>query len=139
MCLDRCWYLYMRIKRIEQTPCTLSLNQTFANAKSEYSAKESILIKIVTDSLSGYGEISPLKKFSTETVQEINWGLQAFIQSIDYNIEYSLEDMLILTEVYCNQIPSLHISDFSQCPFQSIRQRVFKWYNCIDVPKRRCD
>ena len=98
----------MKIKTIEQTPCTLSLNRIFSNATSQYSTKESILIQIVTDSFSGYGEISPLKKFSTETVQEINWGLQAFIQSIDYNIEYSLSDMLMLADIHCSEIPSLH-------------------------------
>ena len=108
MYIDGYWSLYMKIKKIKQTPLTLKLNNTFFNAKAQYSTKESIIIEIITDSFSGYGEISPLDNFSTETLQEINWGLQAFMQSIDYNIEYSLEDILILTEVYCNQIPSLH-------------------------------
>ena len=98
----------MKIKEIKQTPCTLKLNKTFCNAKNEYSIKESILIEIITDSITGYGEISPLEKFSNETFQEISWGLQTFIQAIDYNTEYSLNDILMLVEIYCNQIPSLH-------------------------------
>jgi len=98
----------MKIKKIEQTTSTFNLNQKFCNAKTEYSTKENILIKIITDSVSGYGEISPLEKFSTETMQEIHWGLEAFIQSIDYDINYSLNDLLVLAEIHCNQIPSLH-------------------------------
>ena len=98
----------MKIKRIQQIPSVFKLNQTFSNAKMQYSTKENILIEIITDSESGYGEISPLEKFSTETIQEIQWGLQAFIQSIDYNINYSLNDLLTLVEIHCNQIPSLH-------------------------------
>jgi len=98
----------MKIKKIEQTTSTFNLNQKFCNAKTEYSTKENILIKIITDSVSGYGEISPLEKFSTETTQEIQWGLEAFMQSIDYNIDYSFNDLLVLAEIHCNQIPSLH-------------------------------
>ena len=98
----------MKIKKIEQTTSTFNLNQKFCNAKTEYSTKENILIKIITDSVSGYGEISPLEKFSTETTQEIQWGLEAFMQSIDYNIDYSFNDLLVLAEIHCNHIPSLH-------------------------------
>ena len=78
----------MKIKKIEQTVSTFNLNQKFCNARTQYSTKENILIEIITDSVSGYGEISPLEKFSSDTTQEIQWGLQAFIQSIDYNINY---------------------------------------------------
>ena len=98
----------MKIKKIEQATSTFNLNQRFCNAKTQYSTKENILIEIITDSVSGYGEISPLEKFSSETTQEIQWGLQAFIQSIDYSIDYSLKDLLALAEIHCDQIPSLH-------------------------------
>ena len=98
----------MRIKKIQQTTSVFNLDQKFCNAKTQYSTKENILIEIITDSVSGYGEISPLEKFSTETMQEIHWGLEAFIQSIDYDINYSLNDLLVLAEIHCNQIPSLH-------------------------------
>ena len=84
----------MKIKRIQYTPSIFTLNQRFSNAKMQYFSKEIILIEIITGSASGYGEISPLEKFSTETAQEIQWGLQAFIQSIDYNVDYSLNNLL---------------------------------------------
>ena len=98
----------MKIKKIRYNPCSLKLNQKFCNSKTQYSIKENILIEIITDSMSGYGEISPLENFSTETTQEIQWGLEAFIQAIDYDADYSLNDLLILAEIHCNEIPSLH-------------------------------
>ena len=98
----------MKIKKIQYNPCSLKLNQKFCNSKTQYSIKENILIEIITGSISGYGEISPLEKFSTETTQEIQWGLEAFIQAIDYDADYSLNDLLILADIHCNEIPSLH-------------------------------
>ena len=61
----------MKIKKIQYTPSSFNLGQRFSNAKMQYFSKESVLIKIITNSASGYGEISPLEKFSTETIQEI--------------------------------------------------------------------
>ena len=98
----------MKIKKIQYSICSLKLNQKFCNSKTQYSIKENILIEIITGSISGHGEISPLEEFSTETTQEIQWGLEAFIQAIDYDADYSLNDLLILADIHCNEIPSLH-------------------------------
>ena len=88
----------MKIKKIRYNPCSPKLNQKFCNSKTQYSIKENILIEIITDSMSGYGEISPLENFSTETTQEIQWGLEAFIQAIDY--DFFLRSALLFNEKF---------------------------------------
>ena len=98
----------MKIKNINQIACNLQLNKKFENSSTLYQKKENIIIEIISDSCIGYGEICTLNNFSHETFQEINWGFQAFIASIDNTIEYSLNDLLILADINCAHIPSLH-------------------------------
>ena len=75
----------MRIKKINGNSYTLKLNKTFYNAKKQYSTTEGFLVELITNSKIGYGEASPLKGFSRETIQEIQWTFQAFIESINLN------------------------------------------------------
>ena len=98
----------MKIKNINQIACNLQLNKTFENSSTSYETKENIIIEIISNSCTGYGEVCTLNNFSNETFQEINWGFQAFIESIDHTLEYSLNDLLTLADIHCSHIPSLH-------------------------------
>ena len=100
----------MKIKTINCKSYTLTLKQTLQNAKNQYSKKDGFIIEIITDHEIGYGDISPLQGFSKETIQEIGWTFQAFLKTIDFNIDYSFDEILDLVEIHCSEIPSLHFA-----------------------------
>ena len=100
----------MKIKKINCKPYTLKLNRAFYNAKCEYSFKEGFIIELIIDSILGHGDATPLQGFSKETIQEIRWTLQAFIEAIDSNIDYSFNEIIKLIEIHCSEIPSLHFA-----------------------------
>ncbi|MBI44947.1 MAG: o-succinylbenzoate synthase [Candidatus Marinimicrobia bacterium] len=115
----------MKIQHINQTTCNLKLNKKFQNSHTTYKEKGSIILEIISDSFIGYGEICPLNHFSNETFQEINWGFQGFIESIDNTIDYSLKDLLTLAEIHCADIPSLHFGiDTALYDLQSKKNKV---------------
>ena len=101
----------MQLKKIEYQNYTFNLKQHFSNAKNQYSNKEAVIIKIfISESAIGYGEASPLSGFSKESIQEIIWGLESFIAGINFNCDYSIDELLELISVHCEKLPSLHFA-----------------------------
>ena len=104
----------MKITKVNYSTYKNYLKQIFCNSKNKYSYQESVMIELIilnsSEPLIGYGEASILAGFSKESIQEINWGIESFIAAIDFNYNYSLEELLNLVEVQCCELPSLHFA-----------------------------
>ena len=104
----------MKIKKINYSTYKNHLKQTFINSKSKYSYQEGVMIELIilnsSKPFTGYGEASILAGFSMESIQEINWGIESFIAAIDFNYNYSLEELLDLAEIQCFELPALHFA-----------------------------
>ena len=100
----------MRIKNIEYDKYKIQLKHVFKNHNREYSLRKGFIIKIMSQSFVGKGEVAPLDGFSKENFQEIIWTLEDFIESIELNTEYTFNELLNLAEVHCSEIPSLHFA-----------------------------
>ena len=100
----------MRIKNIEYDKYKIKLKSVFKNHNREYFSRKGCIIKIISQSFVGRGEVAPLDGFSKETFQEIIWGLEAFIKAIELNTEYTFNELLNVAEIHCSEIPSLHFA-----------------------------
>lgn len=97
----------MRIEKFEYKRFSNHLKVPFKNSKGAFYKKESIIIKLIDEKgNSGYGEISPLDRFSPDSIEEILEFLQSEVSNsinemiIDYNFPFHLSDEII-------QFPSL--------------------------------
>ena len=76
----------MIVSDISCIPYELELKRPFHNAKNDYYKKQGYIIKLITNVGDGYGDVSPLDGFSNESFQEIYWGFQAFVESINFGV-----------------------------------------------------
>jgi len=100
----------MKIQDINYKKYKISLKKVFKNNKQEYLTREVLIIKIISQTYAGKGEVAPLDGFSKETFREIILGLQTFIESIYFNADYMFDEILNLAEIHCSKIPTLHFA-----------------------------
>ena len=106
----------MKIKKIKYSSYKIPLYKKLSNSNHTYSFSNGFIIELLisetnsTKIISAYGDVSPLDKFSNESIQEINWGIESFIAGIDYNVDYKFSELLQLVEIHCTSVPSLHFA-----------------------------
>ena len=106
----------MIIKKIEYTPYQIPLYKNFHNSRHTYSLSKGIIIQFIASEINSskiiisHGDVSPLDNFSKENIQEIDWGIQSFIAGIDFDSDYTFNEILNLIKIHCSDLPSLHFA-----------------------------
>ena len=97
----------MNISNIESYPYQLKFKKPFKTANAIYEQRDGFILKIYSDSFTGIGEVSPLKGFNNETLQECYYVLEAINQTIN-NTDFSNKDELFdIFDLHANTMPSL--------------------------------
>ena len=97
----------MNISKIESYPYRLKFKEPFKTASAIYEQRDGFILKVYSDSFIGIGEVSPLKGFNKETLQECYYGLEAINQTIN-NSNFSNKDELFdIFDLHANAMPSL--------------------------------
>ena len=100
----------MKLQYINYEKYNIRLKTTFKNSKTEYINREGLIIYIKSSQFIGKGEAAPLYGFSKETLQDVIWALEAFIESIELNLNYNFKEIIDLVKIHCQDTPSLHFA-----------------------------
>ena len=71
-----------------------------------YLNRHSIVVIIKRGNFHGIGESSPIKSICKESIQQVIWKLEEFKQSIIFNVEISLEELLMIAHTHLFDTPS---------------------------------
>ena len=97
----------MNIKKIESYPYELKFKKPFITAKGSYEYRNGFIIKILSDSYVGLGEVSPLDGFNKESLQECYYALEAVNQSVNDINSIRKSELFELFRLHALSMPSL--------------------------------
>lgn len=97
----------MNIQRIESHPYKLNFIHPFITAKGLYEHRNGFIIKIYSDSYIGLGEVSPLKNFHKESLQECYYALEAINQTLSGVKGINQSELFQIFKLHAESMPSL--------------------------------
>ena len=83
------------------------LSNPLINSNNQYRKKEGFIIQVISNNHIGFGEVSPLKYFSKETLSNIKIVFEIFLLNINKGVNMPINKIIDLISHYCNQCPSL--------------------------------
>ena len=88
----------------------LRFRKEYINAKFKLSNRKGWIIQLSSGGFAGYGDCSPLEKFSLETLDQCAYALEGFKLSIDSNYDIDLDELLYLSKVHGENLPSVQFA-----------------------------
>ncbi len=97
----------MNIKKIESHPYRLKFKKPFKTAGDIYENRDGFILKVHSGSFIGIGEVSPLKGFNIESLQECYYALEAINQTINDIGNIGRDDLFDIFDLHSMMMPSL--------------------------------
>ena len=97
----------MIINSINLYPYNIELNNPLITSNEIYKFTKGFIITIKSQNIMGHGEVSPLSSYSKETFLDINQQYKLFISNILLEKNIVFDEIILLTEEYCQDTPSL--------------------------------
>ena len=100
----------MILNSINISSYELNFRKQYINAKFKLSKRKGWTIQLSSNGFTGYGDCSPLEKFSIETLDQCAYALEGFKLSIDSNYDIDLDELLYLSKVHGEGVPSVQFA-----------------------------
>lgn len=100
----------MKIVQIYYEQYKIPLIENFKNSQNQYNGQKGLVFHIKTTKNTGLGEAVLLEGFTNNTFQEMIWAAESFIRVVNYNEEYTFNELLVMAEIHCNAVPSVHFA-----------------------------
>lgn len=88
----------------------LNFRKQYINAKFKLNKRKGWIIQLSSNGFTGYGDCSPLEKFSIETLDQCAYALEGFKLSIGSNYDIDLDELLYLSKVHGEDVPSVQFA-----------------------------
>ncbi len=96
----------MEITDFIVNPFQIKLIQSLKTASQTIDYRDGYIIKISCDEYTGYGESSPLYKFSSESLKEVSYALEAYRLAVSDIGRTSITELIELIPIHCGGVPS---------------------------------
>ena len=96
----------MKIDSIETLPYSLTMSKPFITSKEAFNKRDGYIIKIISDEYVGFGDVSPLPNFSSESIKDTIYGIELFKKAVQDANEISKYEFIEMIKIYLDNLPS---------------------------------